>query len=155
MLGAMGCNPTVKGTTLEAIGGFSLGQLAFSPDGGIYICTRANGAVSRYETCYIGSGIEATPKGTDADQRGVPICIPQIAVSDDEYFWGLVAGVGRVRTSASVAAGAGLGLSGTNEELTAANGTDQVVSGMATTATGGSNDAPIFALFPAVSTDTA
>ena len=43
-LAALGCNPEAKGASLADIGGAALGTLAYSPDGGMYIAVRSDGA---------------------------------------------------------------------------------------------------------------
>ena len=69
-LAALGCNPEHKGASLEDIGGASLGQLGFSPDGGMYIAIRAGGAISRYEACFIGGGLRCRAEWYSHESAG-------------------------------------------------------------------------------------
>lgn len=149
-LAAFGCDPTQKGKKLSDIGGAALGQLAFSTENGIYMAIRANGSVAQYETCFINAGFDATPNATTNRNRGVPICIPQVALSDDDYGWGLVYGVGRVRTDGAVTSNSGLALSSTDQELDTAASTLNVISGLVAFGADGAHDGPVFAMFPAV-----
>ena len=153
MFQALGCNPKSTGNRLDEIGGSALGALAISADGGMYLAVRAAGSITQYEPCYLGGNLEATPKGTSRGNKGVPIVVPQIAIADNEYFWGLVAGFGRARTDGNVESGQGFQLSTTNEELdTSASGV--IVNGMVATANDGPQHGPMFCLFPSVGADT-
>ena len=153
-LAALGCDPEAKGDSIGDIGGFSLGQLGFSPDGGMYVAIRAGAAISQYEACFIGANMDAVPNAQITNRRGVPICIPQIALADNEYGWGLVFGIGRTRTDGGVAAASGFGLSGTNEELDSASAGAETIAGMVALKADSANDGLVFLMFPAVSTDT-
>ena len=70
------------------------------------------------------------------------ICIPQVAIADDDYGWGLVDGTGRSRTGGAVTAGSTLGSSSTGGELV--NGsTSNRINGILATANDGANDGPV------------
>ena len=154
-LAALGCNPEASGPSIDDIGGAALGQLGFSASGGMYVAIRAGAAISKYEACFIGAGMDAIPNAQISSRRGVPVCVPQVALANNEYGWALVYGIGRVRTDGSVAAADGFGLSGTNdEELDTASAGAETIAGMVALAADGANDGPVFLQFPAVSTDT-
>lgn len=99
-LAALGCNPQHKGTSLADIGNVRLGTLAYSPDGGLYMAVRARGAVTAYTACTIRSNLDVAHCDSGDDDVGWSYCIPQVALADDEYGWGLVFGHGLVRVSA-------------------------------------------------------
>ena len=84
----------------------------------------------------------------------MPVCIPQVALANNEYGWALVYGKGRVRTDGGVAAASGFGLSGTNEELDSASAGAETIAGMVALKADDANDGEVFLQFPAVSTDT-
>lgn len=149
-LAAMGCDPTATGPDLSDLGGARLGQLGYSNDDAIYLAIRANGAISQYETCFIDSDYRATGKGTSTEQRGVPVCIPQVALADNDYGWGLVYGHGRARTAADATSRRGFALSSTDEELEDASDTLRVVTGIVNFGDTGAHDSQIFAIFPSV-----
>ena len=103
---AMGCNPQQKSDSLDDIGGARLGTLAYSPDGGMYMAIRAGAAITQYDLCQIEGNFDIN-RGLAADSVGSSYCVPQIALSDDDYGWGLVFGTGLVRGTAAVTAAAG------------------------------------------------
>lgn len=158
-LAALGCSPTKTWTDASHSGGAGTGNLGYSPDGGMYVCFRANGAVAQYEPVFLDRTdsdgyLNGTPKGSTASKRGVPIAIPQVALADNEFGWGLVYGTGRVRTDGGVSQGEGFGLSSTDEELDTASAGDETVAGLVATTDDSANDGPVFAMFPSVSTDS-
>ena len=153
-LAALGCNPEHSGHSLADIGGAALGQLGFSAAGEMYVAIRAGAAISKYEACFIGAGMDAIPNAQLTSRRGVPVCVPQVALANNEYGWGLVYGIGRVRTDGGVAAASGFGLSGTNEELDSASAGAETIAGMVALKADDANDGEVFLQFPAVSTDT-
>ena len=89
--------------------------------------------------------------GTNA---GLPLCFPQVALVNDDYAWALVCGIARGKSDGAVAAGSNVLLDATSGELdTAATGTTaELVHGVVMLQNDGSNDGPIFAMFPSKST---
>ena len=153
-LAALGCNPEASGHSIDDLGGAALGQLGFSPAGGMYVAIRAGAAISQYEACFIGANMDAIPNAQIVNRRGVPVCVPQVALENNEYGWALVYGIGRVRTDGGVAAASGFGLSSTNEELDSASAAAETIAGMVALKADDANDGLVFLMFPAVSTDT-
>ena len=104
-LAALGCNPTATGDSLDDIGGVALGTLAFSPAGGMYIAVKADGAIAQYDACVMEGGYAIDQLNAGAADIGNVICIPQVAIADDEYGWALIFGTGTARAGAAVAVG--------------------------------------------------
>ena len=110
-LAPFGCNPTDHGSSLDDIGGFSLGSLAYSPDGGIYVAIRAQGAVPEGGVCAIKGDWDADPITTTTNTAAAGIeslCVVQEALADNDYGWGLVFGNGNILVAASCAANTAL-----------------------------------------------
>ena len=111
MLAAAGCNPHRTETSLDDMGGFALGALAYSPDNGMYILVEADAAITQYDLCQI-EGDFGVNRATTGDVAGSSYCVPQAAIANGSYGWGLIVGSGRVRASAAaITAGAGFGAS--------------------------------------------
>ena len=108
MWGAMGCNPQEPGSSLEAIGGFALGSLIHSPDGNVYICVQADGAIAQYDLCALEAGFQIDQAGT-GDAAGSQYCIPQVAMSNNQYGWALICGSGRVKASGAAVTNSNFG----------------------------------------------
>ncbi len=128
-LAALGCNPTLTGPSLEDIGGVTLGTIAYSPDSGIYIAVRANQAITRYDLCSIIRSNFDIDQASGALEAGITLCIPQVAMANDEYGWALVFGRGLVRASAAAIVAADSGsasISGTAGQVADASDTDAV-----------------------------
>ena len=120
-LAAIGCNPSFK-WSLDAngvVGGDNpdhaqkLGTLGFSPSGGMYVVLQAMGAVAKGGFCLLKGRFEAQPATTTLATHAFSCAIPQIALADDEYGWGLVWGEGDVIGAAIAAAATELSTSGT------------------------------------------
>ena len=104
-LAAFGCNPEDTGASLDDVGGHQPGTLAYSPDGGIYVVVQASEAVAAHDTCLIQGNWRVRPLDTADDKDlAVQVCIPQVALANGAYGWGLVFGNGRARASADIAA---------------------------------------------------
>ena len=114
-LAALGCDP--EQTWTEADGtdgpGIGLGTIGYSPVGGMYLCVQAKAAISQYAACILQDTFRANPVTTTNGDMGGTICIPQVALANHSYGWGLVAGKGRVNTT-SARATAGSSPSSTN-----------------------------------------
>ena len=104
-LAALGCNPSQTGDSLADVGGHNPGTLAYSPDGGLYMLVKAQGAITAGALCKIvrSSGeteIEAQELNTAGATHGFSLCIPQVAIADNAYGWALVFGHGTVEAGA-------------------------------------------------------
>lgn len=163
-LAALGCNPehkwTITGSGQAAkVGGenpqnaVALGTFGYSPDGGVYVCIQAQGSVVQYGACVIRGAFEAAELDTGNDTLGQMICIPQVALADNEYGWGLVLGAGRVQAGANCAANARLEATGTDGRVDDTN-TNNVptIVGLQLSAARGSTagDAPCIACWPSM-----
>lgn len=157
-LAALGCNPehkwTVTGTGANQkfagsnpTSAAEPGTLAYSPDGGLYMCVRAKGAVVQYAACVLEDAWEAV-EITNTSDNGAIVVVPQVALADDEYGWGLIHGSGQVLVLANALANATLGASATANHLDDQGG--DVIAGIYLTAgRGGSNGpAPCNVSFP-------
>ena len=118
MFAATGCNPNETWTKTDGTEGpgVSVGTLAYSPDGGMYVCIKADGAIGAGEACYVKNSsweIDEVASGGSQFETGQTICFPQVALADNEYGWGLVYGEGEFHVAASCAANVALYSSGT------------------------------------------
>ena len=147
-LAALGCNPEATGASLDDLGGASLGTLGYSSDGGIYMCIRAKGDVAQYAGCVLQDSFQANQVTTTYGDIGATICIPQVAIADDDYGWGLVAGKGRVHTDGTGTANESMGTSATAGQIHGT--TSNVIGGMHLTKADGSNDGECIVMFPAI-----
>ena len=128
-LAAFGCNPEDTGASLDDVGGHQPGTLAYSPDGGIYVVVQASEAVAAYDTCLIEGIWRVRPLDSqDDDDLALQVCIPQVALANGAYGWGLVFGNGKARASADMAAGVSGPLYPTRDEgkLAGATSTDDL-----------------------------
>ena len=106
-LAALGCNPEDTGSSLDDVGGLQPGTLAFSPDGGLYVVVQASEAVAAYDTCLMEGNWRVRPfDNTDDANLATALCIPQVALANGAYGWGLVFGNGSARADDDIAAGA-------------------------------------------------
>ena len=127
---------------------FAMGEEGKLP-GRTYVYVQANGAIEKWGACIVRGAWQATPGTTTNASTGLPVCIPQVAIPDNSYGWGLVAGTGRSRTGGAVTNNNGLAFSGTAGELINAAGTDDLVGAVAT-ANDGANDGPVLLWYPSV-----
>ena len=106
-LAAFGCNPEDTGASLDDVGGHQPGTLAYSSDGGIYCLVRASEAVAAHDTCLVEGAWRVRPLDL-SDDTGLPsaICIPQVALANGAYGWGLMFGNGMARADDDIAASA-------------------------------------------------
>ena len=149
-LAALGCNP--EQTWTEADGtdgpGIGLGALGYSPDGGIYLCVQAKAAVSQYAACILQDTFRANPLTTTNGDIGGTICIPQVALANHSYGWGLVAGKGRVNTDGTGAANESMGTSATAGQIHGS--TSNVIGGMHLTKADGASNGECIVMFPTI-----
>lgn len=148
---ALGCNPDFKSTTLSDFGGVPLGTLAYSPGGGIFVLFRANGAIQQYGAVTIdGASYDASPTA-QADNHGLPVCIPQTALANNEIGWGLICGGGKGHANSAVSAGDPVSIGATAGDLDDAtsNNLGPAVWQETTSAEGG---ADIWVAFPSIIT---
>ena len=116
-LAALGCNPNQSEADLADMGGLALGTLAFSPDGGIYTLIKADGAISAGAVCLIKGDWEADEITTALGAETHTLCVPQVAIANNAYGWGLVWGNGMVEAAASCGASAHLSTTDTAGRL--------------------------------------
>ena len=103
-LAAFGCNPEDTGASLDDVGGHQPGTLAYSPDGGIYVLIQAGEAIAQCDTCLIAGNWQVRPADLTDDDISQAVCIPQVALANAHYGWGLVYGNGRARADDDIAA---------------------------------------------------
>ena len=102
----LGCNPN---ETFESASDLPLPLGTRATSGtGEYVLIQAQGAVTQYALCVILAGYEAAQATTTNVANNSNACIPQVALADNHYGWGLVSGKGKVRGAASCAANAAL-----------------------------------------------
>ena len=145
-LAALGCNPEHKGATLADIGGAALGTLAYSPPGGLYIAIRAAGAIGQYDPCFMEGGYDIDQVATGATHVGKPVCIPQVALADNEYGWALIAGDGLCQTDGALVAGAQVNISSAGHLNDGA--ADEIGAAIWVEAAAAAGTARIFLAFP-------
>ena len=107
----LGCNPN---ETFESASDLPLPLGTRATSGtGEYVLIQAQGAITQYDLCAIVAGYEADPLNTTGAAGKSNACIPQVAIADNHYGWGLVTGKGKVRAAASCAANVALYTTGT------------------------------------------
>ena len=107
-LAALGCDPTQTWERSDGTDGpgASPGDLRYSGSA-IYLCVEADAALRQYSACFL-KGVFKAREGTDAlAHGGVPVCVPQTAIANGHYGWGLVFGKGRVLSDGGVQNGRG------------------------------------------------
>ena len=114
----------------------------------MYLCVQAKAAVSKYSACVLQDTYRANPVTTTNGDVGATICIPQVAMANHDYGWGLVAGKGRVRTDGTGAANESMGTSGTGGQIHGA--TSNVIGGCHLTKADGASDGEVIVMFPAI-----
>ena len=120
-LAALGCNPSFTWTVNSAgvAGGDNpdhaqaVGTLAFSPSGGMYVCIKAMGTLAKGAFTLLKGRFEAQPASTARATHAFSCAIPQIAIADNDYGWGLVWGEGDVIGGQIAANASELSTSGT------------------------------------------
>lgn len=124
---------------------FKPGQRGQDSAGNEYLFVQADsGGVTQYyaavvtSTAFVVDMIDTTNSAPGA-QAGAPVVVPQVAIAASGYGWGLVNGVGSVRTAASAAKGTLLNTTATAGQLDDdATAGAEVINGIAlTAATGG------------------
>lgn len=138
---------------------FRPGQRGKDDDGNEYLFVRADsGGVTQYyaavvtSTSFVVDMIDTTNSAPGAQAGGI-VCVPQVAIPASGYGWGLICGVGSVRTAASAAKGTLLNTTATagqlNNDATAGS---EVINGIAlTVATGGAAAATVaYLTYPTV-----
>lgn len=144
---ALGCNPEDTGASLDDIGAASLGTLAYSPKG-IYIALQADGAITQGQLTLIQGNWQGKVEVVSVD--GAPVCFPQVAVTDDHYFWGLVLGSGTGLAGEAITAGARLYAGSTAGDLVDTAGTRHLTGVSATAAAANNAQVPIAVVWPHV-----
>ena len=124
---------------------FRPGQRGKDDDGNEYLFVRADsGGVTQYyaavvtSTLFVVDMIDTTNSAPGAQAGGI-VCVPQVSIPASGYGWGLICGVGSVRTAASAAKGTLLNTTATAGQLNSdASSGAEVINGIAlTVATGG------------------
>ena len=156
---ALGCDPGAK-WTVDSDGkiagddptvAVAAGTLAYSPNGGLYVCIQADGAVGQYQACQIYGNWQAAAITTTNGTEAVKICIPQVALANNEYGWGLVWGNGQLEVGANCAANAQLYTTGNGGRLDDGATAIHISGAQLTAARGGGNGPALVAVqWPAV-----
>ncbi|MCQ4051563.1 hypothetical protein FK514_25070, partial [Klebsiella pneumoniae] len=123
---------------------FRPGQRGKDDDGNEYLFVRADsGGVTQYyaavvtSTAFVVDMIDTTNSAPGAQAGGI-VCVPQVAIAASGYGWGLICGVGSVRTAASAAKGTLLNTTATAGQLDDdATAGAEVINGIALTAATG------------------
>lgn len=132
----------------------ALGTEATLDDGRTFIFSKANGAVVQYRAVeYNSSRTEAREvRAGTASTEGAIVAVAQIAVADEEFFWGLRDGEGRVDVGASCGAESRLYTTATAGRLDdTSSSQSQIVDVVLTSARGNTDgDSPCLVHFPSV-----
>jgi len=140
----IGITPSQVWTSTE-IPPFRPGQRGKDDDGNEYLFVQADASgVTQYysavvtTTAFVVDMIDTTNSAPGAQAGGI-VCVPQVAIAASGYGWGLICGVGSVRTAASAAKGTLLNTTATAGQLDDdATAGAEVINGIAlTAATGG------------------
>ncbi len=140
----IGITPSQVWTSTE-IPPFRPGQRGKDDDGNEYLFVQADASgVTQYYAAVVTSSafvvdmIDTTNSAPGAQAGGI-VCVPQVAIAASGYGWGLINGVGSVRTAASAAKGTLLNTTATAGQLDDdATAGAEVINGIAlTAATGG------------------
>ena len=97
----MGCNP--EETWADAALAPPVGTVGTKGDDE-YVLVKAKGAITQYDCCIITGKGEADQATSALADDSYPLCVPQVAIADDNYGWGLIKGDGRVNAANSCAA---------------------------------------------------
>ena len=132
-LAALGCNPEHTWTVSNGVVGGSnptsaadLGTLAYSPDGGLYVCVQATEAIRANALCSLQAG-NTIAVGDVSDDPGTAYCIPQAAIASGARGWGLVSGNGLVGATATAVTASSIGtISGTAGRVVTGSTTDTI-----------------------------
>ena len=155
-LAALGANPEHTWTVSNNVVGGSnpnsaarLGTLAYSPDGGLYVCVQATEAIDAYRLCLMSPG-NMIALGDQGDGVGGSYCIPQGDIPNGARGWALIAGNGLVgATNAAVAASNAGTVSGTGGRVVTGSATDRILGLMYAADSGTAvRDIPCTVFFP-------
>lgn len=124
---------------------FKPGQRGADASGNEYLFVQADasGVTQYYAAVVISTAFVVdmitTTNSAPGQQAGAPVVVPQVAIPADGYGWGLICGVGSVRTNLSAAKGTLLNTTATAGQLDDdATAGAEVINGIAlTVATGG------------------
>ncbi len=123
----LGCNPQQVDDTAKQV----LGTEALAGDS-TYVYIRAKGAVSKGAACIITDEFDADEVTTALADDSYPMCIPQTAIADDKFGWGLIIGKGELEVGNACAANTSLSTTTTAGRLDDADSAGRV-SGLMTT----------------------
>ena len=119
---------------------FTLGTVGFDDDGNGWVFFQAAATIRPYHACRLPSEDHRAAEVTLTNANyGERIVVPQVALPDEFFGWGLIYGHGQLAVVASVAAHAELRTSATSGRLDDASATNsEPVAGLTlTTAQGG------------------
>lgn len=114
----LGVDPTATSTTLEGMGGHSLGATVWDHKGRAFTLVQANGSIAVNLACTIPSDFDAEELDTTNAAasyvdggEGVAVGVSMVAIADNSYGWLARFGTGtdiKVTVAADAAAGAEL-----------------------------------------------
>ena len=133
--GFLGCNP--EQTWDKASDAPALGTTSVAGDN-TYVLVQADGDVSAGAFCIVTKHFEVDEATTTLADDSYPCCIPQVAIDDDEFGWGLIEGTGMVEVNTNCAADVSLATTGTAGRIDDADTAGRLSGIMLTTARGGS-----------------
>lgn len=139
----IGITPSLVWTSTETPP-YRPGQRGKDDDGNEYLFVQADsGGVTQYyaavvtSTSFVVDMIDTTNSAPGAQAGGI-VCVPQVAIAASGYGWGLICGVGSVRTAALAAKGTLLNTTATAGQLDDdATAGAEVINGIALTAATG------------------
>ena len=148
---ALGCNPNARWTVdltnpaqpkIEGDNPGSataLGTLAYSPDGGMFLCVQADGAIAEGDLCQIENGFQID-QATTASPLGSIIGVATAVFANNEYGWLQVFGKSRVQVNSGSNHAASIRVSiGDDGEIANASTDVDTVAGITTSASSGSD----------------
>ena len=116
-LAALGCNPSHRWTvTAGIIGGdnpasaAAPGAIAYSPDGGLFVCVRAGGIINPFKLISIEAGFQANERDAQSLVHGVRFGASTEEFAAGEYGWLQVWGVAALTAGGAITAGVPLQL---------------------------------------------
>ena len=116
-LAALGCNPSHRWTVNAGVVGGSNptssaepGALAYSPDGGLFVCVRAGGAINPFKLISIEGGFQANERNGQSLIHGVRMGASTEEFAAGEYGWLQVWGVAALTAGGAIGANVPLNL---------------------------------------------
>ena len=131
-----GCNP--EQTWADASEAPRVGTTGVA-GGNTYILVKADGAVSAGAFCIIHKNFEADEATTTIADDPYPCAIPQVAIPNNNFGWGLIEGNGQVEAGANCGADTSLFTTGTAGRVDDTETVGRLSGIMLTTARGTGN----------------